>query len=117
MDNNFRNVFLKKYCCENLCGALTTEVCILFFSGVYNIVDFYSLSVKLSSPRKFMIASDGIGSSSQLLNVLDSSRDLKKLGIATLSSFSSNIDNAEILTYISQRLALEQANNTFTVNF
>ena len=83
MGNNFRNVFLKKYCCENLCGALTTEVCILFFSGV-NIADFYSLAVKLSSPRKFMIASNGIGSSSQLLNVLDSSRDLKKLGIATL---------------------------------
>ena len=113
MGNNFRNVLLKKYCCENLCGALTTEVCILFFSGV-NIVDFYSLAVKLSSPRKFMIASNGIGSSSQLLNVLDSLRDLNKLGIATLSSFSSNIDNAEILTYISQRLdqVLEQANDT-----
>ena len=77
-------------------------------------MDFYSLVVKLSSPRKFMIASDGIGLSSQLLNVLDSSRVLKKLGIATLSSFSSNIDNAEILTYISQRLdqVLEQANDT-----
>lgn len=70
-------------------------------------MDFYLLLVKLSDPRKFILASDGVGTSTQLLNVLDSAQDLNKIGIATLSSYSEPGTYDGLARYISGRL--EQA--------